>query len=67
MARATNRKPSILICVLRKPQPEVLKEVKRFGDVDQGICTQVVLGEKLKPRGLNQYWYDWRFARNGRD
>ncbi len=50
-------KPSLLICILRKHQPEITKEVKRFGDILEGIVTQVVVGEKLKAKGLNQYWY----------
>ncbi|KAG8876290.1 hypothetical protein FRB98_007375 [Tulasnella sp. 332] len=55
-ARAKNiqsNKIDLIICILPANSQPIKTEIKRFGDILQGIATQVVIGSKLKDAGSN--------------
>ncbi|KAG8872433.1 hypothetical protein FRB97_007639 [Tulasnella sp. 331] len=55
-ARAKNIQSSridLIICILPANSQPIKTEIKRFGDILQGIATQVVIGSKLKDAGSN--------------
>lgn len=49
---------TLVICVLPASAGHIKSMIKRWGDVERGVATQVVIGEKIRRQGgaLDQYW-----------
>lgn len=55
-----NEPPDIIVCVLPERAEAVRNDIKRFGDIVNGIATQIVVGKKMvgnlrRDRPGNQY------------
>ncbi|KAG8988409.1 hypothetical protein FRB93_004097 [Tulasnella sp. JGI-2019a] len=43
----------LIVCILPANSQPIKTAIKRFGDIQHGIATQIVIGTKLKPAGTN--------------